>query len=125
MAKALHTYAAADDQCIVLSCRLPYGHTGRHGWWDDHTDKVSRRSAQWAASDRGWFFPVGGGSAFGHYLDYGPCERHRLGEPDAECDRCNRRTVHAVSCVTRESRYFATVAEAKTWIEERACAEGT
>lgn len=96
-------------------------------YWKEHTSKASRRSAQWAATDRGWFFTRDvartGGSphaerssgTIGHYLDYGPCGDHVAAKHGG-------RTVHAVACVTtRRSAWCATVADAKAWIEAELC----
>lgn len=86
-------------------------------WWDDHTDKVSRRSQRWAATDRGWLFAGRGeiAACLGHYLDYGPCSPRYAAEHAGA-------TVHAVSCVTRKSAWCASVAAAKAWIEEQTVA---
>ncbi len=84
--------------------------------WNDHTDKVPHASDRWASSDRGWLFATLGKThihygtdyiTLGHYLDYGGCEGY------AE----KTLTVHAVSCVDRSSAHFATVTEARAWIE--------
>jgi hypothetical protein len=81
--------------------------------WDIHEKSAPYESDRWASSDRGWLFAeiyprslsisVTGTThvCLGHYLDY-----ERPGEP----------SVHAVSCVTRESKHFASPSDAQTWI---------
>lgn len=87
-------------------------------WWDAHTDKVSHRSTRWATTDRGWLFRDGESTALGHYLDYGPCgPQYAKQHPEG--------TVHAVVCgdrgaAARTSKWFATPADARAWIEEQA-----
>lgn len=82
-------------------------------WWDDHTDKVSRRSNRWASTDRGWLFRDDSDTSLGHYLDYGPSAHD--GSP-----RSAAGNVHACSVVTGASRYFVTYDAAKRWIESEA-----
>jgi len=87
--------------------------------WDDHTSRAPHESDRWASSDRGWLFASiemapqelsRYGATLGHYLDYSGCASY-AGRVD---------TVHAVSCVSRESAHFATVTEAKAFIDAAA-----
>ncbi len=90
--------------------------------WDVHEKAAPVASDRWAASDRGWLFAeitpaphscnVTGSTyvCLGHYLDY----------ETANGERTADRAVHAVSCVTRDSAYFATPESARAWIESEA-----
>jgi hypothetical protein len=92
--------------------------------WDECTASASRRSARWAATDRGWLYAPAGQPGermtLGHYLDYGPCDPHYA----VDHDGC---TVHAVSCVVpasdrpgHASAWCRDVAAARAWIEAQA-----
>lgn len=90
--------------------------------WDACRKDASYSSNQWAATDRGWHRAHGvtprmhkalssqGSVCLGHYLDY---ETPRHDQPDPT------KTVHAVSCVSRQSSYFHTPAEARAWLESQ------
>ena len=79
----------------------------------DHSPRNPYASDAWATTDRGWIYAVrddityDATTCLGHYLDYGPC-----GRPSP--------SVHAVSCVTREARYFHTPREANAWLLSQA-----
>lgn len=97
-------------------------------WWDDHSPRVNHRSAHWAMTARGWLFTDGNNGSVGNYLDYG-YDHYRSPHDYCEAGKCKCRlsqpgSVHAVSYVARESRYFETVREAKAWIEMKAIACG-
>ena len=90
--------------------------------WDVHEKAAPYESDRWAASDRGWLYAeivpapmtihVTGTTAvcLGHYLDYETANR----------ERSEGRAVHAVSCVTRDSGYFASPESARAWLESEA-----
>jgi hypothetical protein len=73
---------------------------------------------------RGWL--LNGAYCVGNYLDYGPDHYrspHKYCQPDRLCPDCQPGNVHAVRYPggpndgPRDSRYFVTVAEARTWVE--------
>lgn len=84
--------------------------------WDAHLKSAPCESDRWAASDRGWLYATIQPSpmsihvtgvtyvTLGHYLDY---------------ERKGRPYVHAVCCVTRESKVCETPEEARRWIESQ------
>jgi hypothetical protein len=82
----------------------------RRVFWDIHTDKVTRRSSRWAASDRGWLFATDSKTSLGYYLDYGYIDHHRERPEGA---------VLAVVCGEAANRrvWCKTVADAQAWIE--------
>lgn len=106
--------------------------------WDDHTNKVKRHLANWAASDRGWLFANDCEHSLGNYLDYGP-DHYRSGHEfckgQCECRLSQPGNIHAVRYPLLASylphreystslqhgpceyRYFETVEQAKAWIE--------
>jgi hypothetical protein len=90
--------------------------------WHAHRKAAPYSSDEWAASDRGWYRAYPGTSrmsevmhdesvCLGHYLDY-----------EHKCDSApdGKKTVHAVSTVTRESSYHATPEAARQWLESEA-----
>jgi hypothetical protein len=89
-----------------------------HLTWVDCMKSARYESSRWAATDRGWLYAHVDASAvtpqhdctLGHYLDCAGLESY------AGKDK----TVHAVSCANGTSDHFATVAEAKAWIESEA-----
>ena len=90
--------------------------------WHTHEANAPHRSARWAMSDRGWLFVGKEELCRGHYLDYG--QDHYRSPHQYCCDTCHCELsrpgkVHAVCVKTKESSYFQTVAQAKTWIESK------
>ncbi len=90
--------------------------------WDAHRAAAPHESDEWAASDRGWLRAAPNTDAtraamhneticLGHYLDY-ETPRRDVADP--------AKTVHAVSCVTRNASYHATPEEARAWLEAEA-----
>jgi hypothetical protein len=91
-------------------------------YWDANRKAAPYESDEWAVSDRGWLRAAGNTDrmraemhdethCLGHYLDY---ERKCSSAPD------ETKTVHAVSCVTKNSSYHATPEEARAWLEAEA-----
>lgn len=75
---------------------------------EDHSPSAPHDSDAWAVTARGWIWAARGDEdavCLGHYLDY---------------QRAEAKPIHVVSCVTRESCYVATPAEANAWILDRA-----
>lgn len=112
--------------------------------WSDYKQSASRRSNQWASTDRGWchlawkYHPQmiadtsqslrdylkstldrdGKGPAIGNYLDYSQCPAY-AGKPNMVFATANMPVVSLAGISQHDlgHKYCASVGEAKAWIE--------
>jgi len=100
--------------------------------WDDHTNTVPYESSQWATSDRGWVFYSPYLNSSNHYAKSKACTGFYLDYQNS-CSLAadkqilarayfHKLTPQYVGFKTEHidfgCQYFATVAEAKAWIEQ-------